>query len=57
MQILMKLKILYLMLVSAYEGWVSEILHKDLNDNYCCDGRDCSCGGASIKEMWTTYYK
>ena len=45
------------MLESAYKGWVSEILHKDLNDNYCCDGRDCSCGGASIKEMWTTYYK
>lgn len=48
-----KLKILCWCLTDTYMEWVEEIWKRDLNENHCCDGRECCCGGASIDELWS----
>ncbi len=53
MKYLIKLKILYLMLSSAYSVWYAEVAKKDLSENYCCDGRECCCEGATIEQIYT----
>ena len=54
---LKKIKVLYWMILSTYEAWKEDLWSRDLDDIYCCDGRDCACGGATIEEMWYDTHK
>lgn len=48
-----KLRILRVLLANAYEEWRGTIWRKDLDGQYCCDGRECCCGGETIRDMWS----
>jgi len=49
---ILKLKILYRMVMNTYDDWKELIWTHDLDESYCCDGKECGCGGMSIKEIW-----
>jgi len=49
---ILKVRILYISLIGAYEEWKSAIWERDLDENFCCDGRECGCGGDSVREAW-----
>lgn len=49
---LFKLRILRVMLGGAYTEWRDYIANRDLDGLYCCDGRECCCGGETLREMW-----
>lgn len=55
MQIFKKLKILYWMVFNSIEGWHSQIWKADLDERFCCDGRDCGCGGATIEDIYMSH--
>lgn len=48
-----KLRILSWMLSEAFGEWKSSIWRLELDGNYCCDGRECGCGGQTLREMWS----
>jgi len=48
--VLFKLRILYIDLYGAYEQWHIRIWTKDLDEQTCCDGRECGCMGSTIRE-------
>lgn len=48
-----KLRILSHLLGAAYDEWRDTIWRKDLDSQYCCDGRECCCGGETLREMWS----
>jgi len=52
MQTIEKLKILWLILTDAYDGWKNYVWDHDLDERYCCDGRGCNCGGITIREIY-----
>ena len=51
-----KLKILKSMIfcgvLVAYRTWKTEVWPNDLDDYDCCSGRECLCGGYTIKECY-----
>ena len=47
-----KMNILYISLFGAYEEWKREIWDRELDENFCCDGRECGCGGESVRDSW-----
>lgn len=49
---ILKLQILRDMLRSSYGEWRREVWGRDLDENYCCSGRECCCGGMSVRQMW-----
>jgi len=48
-----KLKVLYWMVSSEVHSWYREVWKRDLDEHYCCDGRECSCGGESVRDVWS----
>jgi hypothetical protein len=50
MDILKKLKAFWPYLQMAFESWKSDIWDKDLDELYCCNGKECCCGGLSVRE-------
>lgn len=55
--IVFKISLLRLFFCQAIDEWRQEIFNRDLDDRYCCDGRECGCGGATVREMYTTDHK
>ena len=53
---LFKLRILRAFLDETFTSWRDQLWDKDLDDRYCCDGNQCCCGGASIREMFSACY-
>jgi hypothetical protein len=51
-QISDKLRILWIVLVEAYDRWKVTVWNHDLNEYYCCDGQDCNCDGMKIREVY-----
>lgn len=51
--LIFKLRVLRYLLRNAYEEWRDTVWRKDLDSQYCCDGRECCCGGETIQEMWS----
>jgi hypothetical protein len=47
-----KLSILRGLLAYQFEQWRKDIWSHDLDDRYCCDGRECGCQGASYREIY-----
>lgn len=54
MQIIEKLKILFWLICDCASSWKTEIWNKDLDERFCCDGRECGCGGATIGDMYSS---
>ena len=50
---LFKFKILYWLLLEHYEHWRKEIWNRDLDEVWCCSGRECACGGETVRTIWT----
>lgn len=55
--LLIKLIILKDRLMVEFNIWRKEVWSKDLDSNYCCDGRECGCYGASIREVYWNHRK
>ncbi len=47
-----KLRILRLMLLAEFEQWKKDVWVREPDSRWCCDGRECSCGGATVAEMY-----
>lgn len=52
--ILDKLRILRDGVIGVYEWWKDDIWPRDLDETYCCDGRECGCGGVTVREAHLT---
>lgn len=50
---IVKLRILWIWLHGSYETWRSDVWAVDLDSQYCCDGRECGCYGATYREVYT----
>lgn len=46
-----KIVILWLFVKGAVRDWWDEVWQKDLDAPYCCDGRECGCGGMTVREV------
>lgn len=46
-----KVKMLLIYLLGSTKDWRSEVWSKDPDSLYCCDGRECACGGLTVREM------
>lgn len=51
-QVIRKLRILTGMLRSVFESWREDVWARDLDGRYCCDGRECGCGGDTLGEVY-----
>lgn len=47
-----KLRILSHFLAAAYDNWRTEVWSRDLDQRYCCDGRECCCGAMTVREVY-----
>lgn len=50
--IIFKLRVLCWLLGNAWGDWQSQVWEKDLDSQGCCDGRECFCGGETVREQW-----
>lgn len=51
---LWKLRVLWrVFLGDAFERWRKEVWRRDPDNYYCCNGNECGCYGASIREVYT----
>lgn len=50
--IFFKFKILYWLILDTCGTWKAEVWKRDLDERFCCDGRDCACGGMTVKDSW-----
>jgi hypothetical protein len=48
----LKLKVLFWLIQEQFGYWQKEVLEKELDALYCCDGRNCCCGGVTNREVW-----
>lgn len=51
-QLFRKLKILFGFLTGAFANWKTEVWIRDLDESYCCNGRECGCGGSSVGQVF-----
>lgn len=49
---LFKVKVLFWLFADTYSCWYKEIWQRDLDEQYCCNGRECGCGGMTIRELY-----
>lgn len=49
----LKFLILRAMLREAFDAWRSGYWERSLDEQYCCDGRECGCQGSSLRDVWT----
>ena len=47
-----KLRILWMLLRASYDDWRKKILPHELDARYCCDGRECGCGGSTMRDLY-----
>lgn len=52
MDLFIKIYLLNFFWKNGFGEWKREIWEKELDQNYCCDGRECGCQGASVREMY-----
>ena len=48
----LKIRLLWFYLRQAYEDWKSQVWRADLDQNFCCDGRECGCRGVSVRQAY-----
>jgi hypothetical protein len=49
---LFKLKILAVLLKGQFHEWRIDVWSRELDERYCCDGRECGCYGVSVRDVW-----
>lgn len=47
-----KLRLLAKLLRGEFEVWRDEIWRRNLDAPYCCDGRECGCGAATLRDIY-----
>lgn len=47
-----KLRILFDLLAGMWVHWRDDIWPHDLDSRYCCDGRECGCGGQTRRDVY-----
>lgn len=47
-----KLGILLGFLSSAFSDWKREVWSRDLDERYCCDGRECCCQAMTVRDVY-----
>lgn len=52
MQTIRKFRILRGMVVMTMQEWRDQIWNRDLDEIYCCDGRECGCGAVTVGEVY-----
>lgn len=50
--LIFKIRVLKMMVTASYEEWRDHVWSRDLDEPFCCDGRECGCGGDTVREMW-----
>lgn len=50
--LIFKLRLLRWFLSNAFADWQGEIWRRDLDAQGCCDGRECCCGGETVRQQW-----
>lgn len=51
--LLFKIRVLRWFILNAWGDWKEQVWLKDLDSLGCCDGRECCCGGETVREQWT----
>jgi hypothetical protein len=49
---LFKAKILEILIRGALDDWIQNVRDRDLDEYNCCSGRDCLCGGQTVRDVW-----
>ena len=49
---IIKLRVLIVWLRNAYAEWRKEVWSAELDARYCCDGYECGCEAATVREMF-----
>lgn len=51
---LFKLKLLYIFIIDSLKAWKEFIWDVELDELYCCNGRECGCQGITNRQliMW-----
>ena len=52
MQVWDKLRILRSLVHGAVQTWRKEVWPHDLDTRFCCDGRECGCGGSTFRDVY-----
>jgi len=55
--IIFKLRVLRMLLSGTFEEWKRDVWRRDLDDSYCCDGRECGCQACSVRELYSWHIK
>lgn len=55
-KVALKFRILRRMLGETFNTWQSEVWRRDLDGLYCCDGRECCCGGMTVLDAHWGFY-
>lgn len=48
-----KLGILWMLIRHTFSDWRRDIWRNDLDTHYCCDGRECGCGGMTWRDVYS----
>jgi len=48
-----KMRMLRMFIRQSIDDWREQVWKRDLDSVYCCDGRECCCGGSSVREVFT----
>jgi hypothetical protein len=51
-----KIIILKNLLSVTYGEWKNQVWNNDIGSHFCCDGRECGCGGMTIREAYDPKY-
>jgi len=51
--LLFKLRVLRFFLRGSFDDWIANVWRKELDAQYCCGGRECCCGGETIRQLWS----
>lgn len=47
-----KVRILLNLIRGQFDFWRIEVLRRDLDELYCCTGRECGCFGATVGDVF-----
>lgn len=42
--------------IMDYRDWKEELWDRDLDENDCCDGRECGCSGRTVRQNYKRTY-
>jgi hypothetical protein len=52
-----KLKVLFVSLIDNFKAWKEQVWNVELDEYYCCNGRECGCMGTSQREYIKWQYQ